>query len=82
MMEGEGWREATMKIAVWQKDMKLIAQALADAEVPAPLFAATVPIYNAAMGMGHAENDTAAVFDVLARMSSQTKPAAKPKAKR
>ncbi len=81
MMEGEGWREATMKIAVWQKDMKLIAQALADAEVPAPLFAATVPIYNAAMGMGHAENDTAAVFDVLARMSSQSKPAAKPKAK-
>lgn len=69
-MEGEGWKEVTMKISVWQKDMKLIAQALADAQVPAPLFSATVPIYNAAMGMGHAEHDTAAVFDVLSRMSS------------
>lgn len=69
MMQDEGWREATMKVSVWQKDMKLIAQALSDAQVPAPLFAATVPIYNAAMGMGHADNDTAAVFDVLASMS-------------
>lgn len=70
MMACKGWREATMKISVWQKDMKLIAQALADAQMPAPLFAATVPLYNAAMGMGHAEHDTAAVFDVLSRMSS------------
>ena len=31
---------------------------------------ATVPLYNAAMALGHAEHDTAAVFDVLARMSS------------
>jgi 3-hydroxyisobutyrate dehydrogenase-like beta-hydroxyacid dehydrogenase len=70
MMENEGWTEATMKVSVWQKDMKLIAQALSDAQVPAPLFAATVPLYNAAIGLGHAENDTAAVFDVLSRMSS------------
>ncbi len=69
-MEGRGWEEATMKIEVWQKDMKLIAAALRDAGVPAPLFAATVPIYDAAMGMGHAKHDTAAVFDVLDRMSS------------
>lgn len=70
MMENEGWKEATMKISVWQKDMKIISQALTEAQVPAPLFFATVPIYNAAMGMGHAENDTAAVFDVLSSMSS------------
>jgi 3-hydroxyisobutyrate dehydrogenase-like beta-hydroxyacid dehydrogenase len=50
--------------------MKLIAAALAEAQVPAPLFAATVPVYNAAMALGHAEHDTAAVFDVLSRMSS------------
>jgi hypothetical protein len=37
------------------------------------LFAATVPLYNAAIGLGHAENDTAAVFDVLSRMSSAPK---------
>jgi 3-hydroxyisobutyrate dehydrogenase-like beta-hydroxyacid dehydrogenase len=70
LMEGEGWNTATMKVGIWQKDMKLIAAALAEAQVPAPLFAATVPIYNAAMALGHAEHDTAAVFDVLSRMSS------------
>ncbi len=68
-MENEGWKDVTMKNAVWQKDMKLIAAALKDAGVPAPLFAATVPLYDAAMGMGHAMHDTAAVFDVLDRMS-------------
>lgn len=68
-MENEGWKTVTMKIAVWQKDMKLIAAALKDAGVPAPLFAATVPLYDAAMGMGHGLHDTAAVFDVLDRMS-------------
>ena len=73
MMEDEGWTNATMKVSVWQKDMKLIAQALLDMNVPAPLFAATVPIYNAAMGMGHENNDTAAVFDVLNVMSSTPK---------
>lgn len=70
LMEGEGWNTPTMKVGIWQKDMKLIAAALADAQVPAPLFSATVPIYNAAMALGHAEHDTAAVFDVLSQMSS------------
>ena len=74
MMENEGWKEATMKVSVWQKDMKLIAAALAEVDVPAPLFAATIPLYNAAMGMGHGEHDTAAVFDVLQRMSSSPAP--------
>jgi 3-hydroxyisobutyrate dehydrogenase-like beta-hydroxyacid dehydrogenase len=40
MMEGHGWQEATMKGEVWQKDLKLIAAALREAGVPAPLFAA------------------------------------------
>lgn len=70
LMEDQGWTTPTMKVGIWQKDMKLIAAALADAQVPAPLFAATVPIYNAAMALGHGEHDTAAVFDVLSRMSS------------
>jgi L-threonate 2-dehydrogenase len=73
-MENRGWEEVTMKIEVWQKDMKLIGAALREMGVPAPLFAATVPIYDAAMGMGHARHDTAAVFDVLDRMSSGSAP--------
>jgi 3-hydroxyisobutyrate dehydrogenase-like beta-hydroxyacid dehydrogenase len=70
IMSAGTWDEATMKVSIWQKDMKLIAAALAGANVPAPLFNATVPVYNAAMGMGHGDADTAAVYDVLARMSS------------
>jgi 3-hydroxyisobutyrate dehydrogenase-like beta-hydroxyacid dehydrogenase len=62
--------------------MKLIAQALADTKVPAPLFTATIPLYNAAMGMGHESNDTAAVFDVLERMSSIPSKSAVKKSKR
>lgn len=68
LMVNEGWTDATMKVGVWQKDMKLIQAALAATDTPAPLFATTLPIYNAAMGAGHAEHDTAAVFDVLRRM--------------
>jgi 3-hydroxyisobutyrate dehydrogenase-like beta-hydroxyacid dehydrogenase len=75
LMEDEGWKDATMKITVWQKDMKLIGDALRANGVPAPLFAATVPLYDAAIGMGHGLHDTAAVFDVLARMSSPPAPA-------
>jgi 3-hydroxyisobutyrate dehydrogenase-like beta-hydroxyacid dehydrogenase len=71
LMQDQGWDTATMKVGIWQKDMQLIAAALANAQVPAPLFAATVPIYNAAMALGHAEHDTAAVFDVLLKMSSR-----------
>jgi 3-hydroxyisobutyrate dehydrogenase-like beta-hydroxyacid dehydrogenase len=70
VMSERSWNEAAMKVSIWQKDMKLIAAELVAANVPAPLFNATVPVYNAAMGMGHADSDTAAVFDVLARMSS------------
>ena len=80
-MQDKGWETVTMKIEVWQKDMKLIAAALREAGVPAPLFSATVPIYDAAMGMGHAKHDTAAVFDVLDRMSTPAAPAAGPAVK-
>lgn len=73
-MEDDGWETVTMKVEVWQKDMKLIGAALREAGVPAPLFAATVPIYDAAMGMGHSKHDTASVFDVLERMSSPATP--------
>ena len=66
----QGWKEPTMKVSVWQKDMKLIHDELAFSKTPAPLFAATQSIYNAAMASGHAEHDTAAVYEVLKRMSS------------
>ena len=65
MMADRSWDEAMMKVEVWQKDMRLIGDTLRDLAVPAPLFSATLPIYHAAMALGHAQNDTAAVYDVL-----------------
>jgi 3-hydroxyisobutyrate dehydrogenase-like beta-hydroxyacid dehydrogenase len=69
MMVAKTWSQATMKNEVWQKDMAIIYQALDDINVPAPLFAACIPIYNAAMSQGHALDDTAAVYAVLERMA-------------
>jgi len=68
-MVGRSWHEATMKVEVWRKDMRLIHEALEAANVPAPLFAACQPIYAAALAQGHALDDTAAVYAVLERMA-------------
>ena len=67
-MVERSWNEATMKVSTWQKDMRLIGDALEATETPAPLFASCVPIYNAAMALGHGMDDTAAVYAVLERM--------------
>lgn len=76
MMVDRSWDQATMKVSVWQKDMRLIQEALVATDTAAPLFAACVPIYNAAMALGHGEHDTAAVYSVLEHMMGAT--AAKP----
>jgi L-threonate 2-dehydrogenase len=68
MMVDRSWDQATMKVGIWQKDMRLIQEALQRTDTPAPLFSATLPIYNAAMALGHAEDDTAAVYSVLEHM--------------
>jgi L-threonate 2-dehydrogenase len=63
------WDTATVTNKVFQKDLGLISEALAAAGCPAPLFSATLPFYTAAVASGHAEHDTAAVYEVLERMS-------------
>ena len=68
MMVDRSWATATMKVSTWQKDMRLIGETLAASDTPAPLFAATVPIYNAAMALGHGGDDTGAVYAVLERL--------------
>jgi putative dehydrogenase len=72
MMVDRSWDQATMKVEVWQKDMRLIHEALVATDTAAPLFAACVPIYNAAMALGHAQDDTAAVYSVLEHMMGAT----------
>lgn len=68
-MVNRTWDEAMITNTVFQKDLKLIVDGLQAVGCPAPLFAATLPVYTAAMASGHAEHDTAAVYEVLERMS-------------
>jgi putative dehydrogenase len=65
MMVRGDYSDAAMKVGVWQKDMKIIGEFARELDCPTPLFAATTPIYNAAMALGFAESDTAAVCAVL-----------------
>ena len=60
---------ATMKVAVWQKDMKIIGDFATAHEVATPLFNASAALYNAAMAQGFSQQDTASVCAVLERMS-------------
>jgi len=83
MMVANDYSDATMKVEVWQKDMKIIGDFVARLGVAAPLFAASAPIYNAAMSAGLAKQDTAAVCAVLEAMSGvkRSQRAAKGKAR-
>jgi L-threonate 2-dehydrogenase len=76
MMVARSWGEATMKVSTWQKDMRLIGDALNASDTPAPLFSACVPVYNAAMALGHSLDDTGAVYSVLEHMVGGPKVAA------
>jgi len=67
MMAAGDYSAAAMKVGVWQKDMKIIGEFAREHDCPTPLFAATTPIYNAAMALGFAESDTACVCAVLER---------------
>ena len=69
MMVAGDYSDATMKVEVWQKDMRIIGEFAARLGCPTPLFAASGPIYAAAMASGHARDDTAAVCAVLGTMA-------------
>lgn len=68
-MVARKYAPATMKVEVWQKDMKVIGDMARAVDCPVPLFASCIPIYNAAMAQGLAVADTAAVHEVLAGMA-------------
>jgi 3-hydroxyisobutyrate dehydrogenase-like beta-hydroxyacid dehydrogenase len=70
MMVTGDYSNATMKVKVWQKDMTVIGEFARKLNCPTPLFAASAPIYNAAMALGHTEEDTAAVCSVLEGMAN------------
>ena len=72
MMARRSYKDATMKVEVWQKDMRIIADFARGLGSPAPLFTATRAIYDAAMKSGLAKSDTAAVCAVLEARASST----------
>jgi 3-hydroxyisobutyrate dehydrogenase-like beta-hydroxyacid dehydrogenase len=69
MMVKGRYDDATMKVGLWQKDMAVIGEFAQALGCPTPLFAATRPLYDAAMAIGHADHDTASVCAVLEEMA-------------
>src|SRR5262245_35022549 len=61
------YRPATMKVEVWQKDMRVIGEMARAVGSPTPLFNACVPVFDEAMRQGYADADTASVCEVLRR---------------
>jgi L-threonate 2-dehydrogenase len=69
MMVAGRYDDATMKVEVWQKDMKIIGEFAAALGVATPLFNASGAIYNAAIAQGFSREDTGAVCAVLEKLS-------------
>jgi putative dehydrogenase len=69
MMARGDYQPPSMKIEIWQKDMAVIGEFARALGVATPLFAASAPIYNAAIGLGLGGDDTAAVCAVLEQMA-------------
>jgi len=69
MMAERRYEPPTMKIEIWQKDMAVISGFAASHGVATPLFSASAPIYNAAIGQQRGGEDTAAVCAVLEQMA-------------
>ena len=67
MMIERRYEPATMKLALWQKDMQVIGDMARAVHCPTPLFDACAPVYDAAQRMGFGQADTAAAAEALAR---------------
>jgi putative dehydrogenase len=68
MVKGE-YEPATMKVEVWQKDMKIISEFATRLNCPTPMLAASAPIYTAAMAQGLGSQDTGSVCAILEEMA-------------
>ena len=67
LMAKRRYRPPTMKVAVWQKDMRIIGEMARATGAATPLFDACAPIYTAALRQGFGDADTASVYEVLDR---------------
>ena len=69
MMANGTYDPPTMKLDIWQKDMKLISEFAEEIGTPTPLFSTTVPLYETALKNGLGEKDSAAVYSALQDMA-------------
>jgi 3-hydroxyisobutyrate dehydrogenase-like beta-hydroxyacid dehydrogenase len=69
MMVADNYDDATMKMDIWQKDIKVISEFAADLECPTPLFTAGIDIYRSGLAKGMDKLDTASVCRVLEEMA-------------
>jgi len=77
MMVKNNYKNATMKISVWQKDMDVIGSYARHIGVPTPMFDASAAIYAKALTGGRGAEDTAAVCAVLEQMAGVKRGSAK-----
>jgi 3-hydroxyisobutyrate dehydrogenase-like beta-hydroxyacid dehydrogenase len=69
MMVKGNYKDATMKIDVWDKDMRVIGDYARKIKVPTPMFDASKPLYVKAQRSGFGAQDTAVVCAVLEKMA-------------
>ena len=69
LMVSGRYDEATMKVDMHQKDIKIIAEFADKLNCPTPLLSAAAQIYTAALAKGRAKQDTASVCAVLEEMA-------------
>jgi 3-hydroxyisobutyrate dehydrogenase-like beta-hydroxyacid dehydrogenase len=65
LMIARRYRPPTMKVEVWQKDMRIIGDMARALGARTPLFNACGPIFDAALAAGYGDADTASVYEVL-----------------
>lgn len=64
-MVRDDYEKPSMKVKVFQKDLKIIERFASDLHCPTPLFAGCLQVYLGAMALGLEDKDTAAVCSVL-----------------
>jgi putative dehydrogenase len=69
LMVTGNYDEPTMKVDVFQKDIKIISSFANDLQCPTPLLSAAAQVYTAASANGRAKQDTASVCAILERMA-------------
>jgi putative dehydrogenase len=64
-MVKDDYENPSMKVEVFQKDLKIIERFASDLNCPTPLFASCIQVYLGAMALGLEHKDTASVCAVL-----------------